>query len=178
MRRLHAAGLSLVALTSFGSALGQVTLPTTTELSTTLAKQCSALTIDSTPKFETASCSAKDKATATADEVTQCRSELLAAAAKTFSEEIDKTLATQTAEILKRVEGDSRVVQRLHAVLVRRQRTLDTEIATATKKAGKDISIAATGTDTLLARGIASATAPPALALYVKAPRMPHLTPA
>src|SRR4051812_43178323 len=103
MRRFRVVELSLVGLAAFGSALGQVTLPTTTELSTTLAKQCGSLTIDSTPKFETASCTAKDKANATADEVAQCRSELLAAAAKTFSEEVDKTLTTQTAELLKRV---------------------------------------------------------------------------
>lgn len=126
--------------------------PTTTELSTTLTKACTALKVTKDPgNWDRVTCAAKDQGQATADEVSTCRDEVFAAAAKTFTDETDLQIVQQTTDLLgmKGIEGDSAIAQRLQSPLFKRQKVLEQAIVAAVKDAWKKLTVEAKGTNKL-----------------------------
>lgn len=153
MRRL--ALLFIAAFCIAANVGGQTTPLTTTDLSDMLTSQCEdlgKLTLED-----------KDLADVTCTEVDGCKTALSAAISKAFSDQVKGSLKTKSTALLKKVEGDSRTVQRLHPVLAARETSLKAAIPDAVKNAVNGLTIATTGTGSLADRAKADAkTAVPA----------------
>jgi hypothetical protein len=154
MNKLSRTLLAIAAFSIGAHVSGQT--PTPAELSKTLTKQCNdwrdlALTEKDVPTVKCAA--AKDPAED--KEIETCRTELTTATTAAFTTKIVEKLSAHTDTLLNPVKDDTRIVQRLHPVLVARETALKNAMTAAGTKAVKDLPIAKSGTDTLLKRAIA-----------------------
>jgi len=140
--------------------------PTTSELSTKLATNCKNLKVNNDPgkdpdgkkpDWDKVTCAAAKPTEATDDEVSKCQNEVFAAAVSTFVAEAKVAIDKETADLSAPFgENESRIVQRLHPTLARREKVLNGAIDTAVRKAWKNLAVKAKGTDTLKERALAA----------------------